>query len=68
VEVRRDAGEPVDGECGKLTYRTAPAAWEAMRRLRGRGHRGGRKVGNVYRCRFCHAWHVSRIDDWRERR
>lgn len=53
--------------CGKVTYRTASAAWEVVEAMR---RRGGGGQGAAYRCGLCEGgvWHVTRGVGWRRAR
>lgn len=47
-----------DACSGKIGYRTAAKAWAVMGAQGRRRHQTN--LGSVYRCRYCHRWHVTR--------
>lgn len=62
-ELITEAATQPDACNGKIKYATAAKAW-AVITTRGKRLRQ-QMLGTVYRCRFCHGWHVARREETR---
>jgi hypothetical protein len=45
--------------CTKVRYPTGAVAKAALRTIRRKGDRAGKKPTRVYACPHCHGWHLT---------